>query len=114
MSDNRLPLTVLGGFLGAGKTTWLRHQIRHGLRVQVLVNEAAGVAVDDALFQRLVDLGEGRRNFGAGFRGGRRAMLFQGRAQPGPDAPILCLPFRRLPDSFFCGLDIRHRELLGF
>ena len=49
MSDNRLPLTVLGGFLGAGKTTWLRHQIRHGLRAHVLVNEAAGVAVDDAM-----------------------------------------------------------------
>ena len=49
MSDNRLPLTVLGGFLGAGKTTWLRHQIRNGLHIHMLVNEAAGVAVDDAL-----------------------------------------------------------------
>lgn len=49
MADTRLPLTILGGFLGAGKTTWLRHHLRHGLRAHVLVNEAAGVAVDDAL-----------------------------------------------------------------
>lgn len=51
MSDRRLRLTILGGFLGAGKTTWLRHQLRHGLQAHVLVNEAAGVAVDDALLR---------------------------------------------------------------
>ena len=51
MSDTRLRLTILGGFLGAGKTTWLRHQLRHGLQAHVLVNEAAGVAVDDALLR---------------------------------------------------------------
>lgn len=49
MTDNRLPLTVLGGWLGAGKTTWLRHQLHHGRAAHVVVNEAAGVAVDDAL-----------------------------------------------------------------
>ena len=53
MSDNRLPLTVLGGWLGAGKTTWLRHHLRAGSGAgsgaHVIVNEAAGVAVDDAL-----------------------------------------------------------------
>ncbi|MCU0825967.1 MAG: GTP-binding protein [Tabrizicola sp.] len=51
MTDDRLPLTVLGGWLGAGKTTWLRHQLRTGPKAHVLVNEAAGVAVDDALLQ---------------------------------------------------------------
>ena len=49
MTDNRLPLTILGGFLGSGKTTWLRHKLRFGLAAHVLVNEAAGVSVDDAL-----------------------------------------------------------------
>ncbi len=49
MADNRLPLTILGGFLGSGKTTWLRHKLRTGMAAHVLVNEAAGVAVDDAL-----------------------------------------------------------------
>ncbi len=48
MSD-RLRLTILGGFLGAGKTTWLRHQIHHGTyaRAHLIVNEAAEAAVDD-------------------------------------------------------------------
>ncbi|MCC5999385.1 MAG: GTP-binding protein [Pararhodobacter sp.] len=44
-------LTVVGGYLGSGKTTWLRHQLfeRRFGRVQVLVNEAAETPVDDAL-----------------------------------------------------------------
>lgn len=53
-SDGRLPLTLVGGFLGAGKSTWLRHQLfthRFG-RVHVLVNEAAEVPVDDLLLGR--------------------------------------------------------------
>ena len=52
MTDNRLPLTILGGWLGAGKTTWLRHQLYAGLQAHVIVNEAAGVAVDDALLSQ--------------------------------------------------------------
>jgi G3E family GTPase len=52
MTDNRLPLIILGGWLGAGKTTWLRHQLHAGLQAHVIVNEAAGVAVDDALLSQ--------------------------------------------------------------
>lgn len=52
MTDNRLPLTILGGWLGAGKTTWLRHQLHAGLQAHVIVNEAAGVALDDALLSK--------------------------------------------------------------
>lgn len=52
MTDNRLPLTVLGGWLGAGKTTWLRHQLHQGPPAHVIVNEAAGVPVDNALLSR--------------------------------------------------------------
>lgn len=46
-------LTVLGGFLGSGKTTWLRHQLHEGVfaGVYVIVNEAAEIPVDDALLQ---------------------------------------------------------------
>lgn len=50
-TEGRMRLTVVGGYLGSGKTTWLRHQLfehRFG-RVQVLVNEAAETPVDDAL-----------------------------------------------------------------
>lgn len=52
-SEGRLRLTILGGFLGSGKTTWLRHQLHIGTfgRVHVIVNEAADAPVDDALLQ---------------------------------------------------------------
>lgn len=55
MSDGRLPLTLLGGALGSGKTTWARHQLydgAFGTGVHVLVNEAAEVPVDDQLLAR--------------------------------------------------------------
>lgn len=44
-------LTLLGGFLGSGKTTWLRHQLHAGVFPDacVVVNEAADTPVDDAL-----------------------------------------------------------------
>ncbi len=50
-ADGRLRLTVLGGYLGSGKTTWLRHQLHVGTfgAVHVVINEAAETAVDDAL-----------------------------------------------------------------
>jgi G3E family GTPase len=50
-ADGRMRLTVLGGFLGSGKTTWLRHQLHAGLYEDafVIVNEAAETPVDDAL-----------------------------------------------------------------
>ena len=52
MRDTRLRLTILGGYLGSGKTTWLRHQLHvraFGPRVHVIVNEAAETPVDDGL-----------------------------------------------------------------
>lgn len=50
-AETRLRLSILGGFLGSGKTTWLRHQLHAGryAGAHLLVNEAAGTAVDDAL-----------------------------------------------------------------
>lgn len=52
MTDTRLRLTLLGGYLGSGKTTWLRHHLHFGSfgpRVHVIVNEAAETPVDDGL-----------------------------------------------------------------
>ena len=53
LADRRIRLTVLGGYLGSGKTTWLRHHL-FGATVapHVLVNEAAAVPVDDHLLAR--------------------------------------------------------------
>ena len=50
-ADGRMRLTVLGGYLGSGKTTWLRHQLHVGSfgAVHVIVNEAAETGVDDVL-----------------------------------------------------------------
>ncbi|WP_395686873.1 CobW family GTP-binding protein [Aestuariivirga sp.] len=49
--EGRIRLTVLGGYLGSGKTTWLRHQLHEGqfARARVIVNEAAETPVDHAL-----------------------------------------------------------------
>ena len=50
-TEAKVPVTVLTGFLGAGKTTVLNHILtaQHGKRIAVIENEFGEVGIDDAL-----------------------------------------------------------------
>ena len=58
MTDlSKIPVTVITGFLGAGKTTLIRHLIQNpqGKRLAILVNEFGTVGVDGEILKSCAD-----------------------------------------------------------
>ncbi len=53
MAANRIPLTIIGGYLGAGKTTLVNYILRHnaGLRLAIIVNDFGSINMDAELIE---------------------------------------------------------------
>ena len=58
--SQKLPVTIVSGFLGAGKTTLVNYilQQQHGMRIAVIENEFGAIGIDEELVQHNVRTAE--------------------------------------------------------
>lgn len=123
---SRIPVTLLAGFLGSGKTTLVNRILstEHGQRVAVIVNEFGDVGIDGRLIKAssddVVELANGciccsvredltetltsmlrrsRRRFLAGPKFDRVLIEASGMASPGPSVQTL-LAVQELADAY--------------
>lgn len=64
MSHSRVPVTVLTGFLGSGKTTLMNHILHspdHGLRFAIIENEFGEVGIDEEILKTDKNVAAGKR-----------------------------------------------------
>ena len=53
MANRKIPTTVISGFLGAGKTSLIRHVLAtaNGRRVALIINEFGDLGIDESLLR---------------------------------------------------------------
>ena len=53
MQSRKIPATVISGFLGAGKTSLIRHVLAtaNGRRIALIINEFGDLGVDESLLR---------------------------------------------------------------
>lgn len=84
----RIPVTVVGGFLGAGKTTLVNHLVRlSGLRFGVIVNEFGETGIDGSLIENIDSDGIAELSNGCLCCVGRDDLLAAMLKLAGRDAP---------------------------
>jgi G3E family GTPase len=91
---SRIPVTVVGGYLGAGKTTLVNHLLRNadGLRIAVLVNDFGALPIDADLIEaqsgKLISIAGGCVccSFGSDLMG---ALMDLSKRAPAPDHVLL-------------------------
>ena len=84
MNLQKIPATIVTGFLGSGKTTLLRHLLTHahGRRIAVIVNEFGELGID----------GELLRSCGIGC-GATRSTTWSSKPRAWPCPSHWCKPF---------------------
>ncbi len=68
----KIPIVILGGFLGAGKTTALKRLLENteGIKVGTVVNDVASVNIDAKLLSNPINIGGGAGSSGEGGKSG--------------------------------------------